>query len=314
MPDVEVRAFRALQPDREGVDQHALPCGALVAGNDRVHPRRAGEPDVVGVGHRALRERHSPARGDVAAERVEVLIGLQEPCLGPRPAAVVGLRDPWVAALRAVEGDVHVATVIARDQDRLVVPADVAVGLDRRRPCLAVVGRADEDHVVAVHERCVDVAVVGNDFDLRVELAAALAGAQGHLRTPGRTAVLRDRERHPRCGAVALARLRDAVASRDDVGVRRIGIRRHRGLPVVGPAVDDVLAGPPGGGRGDQRRRVDSEGAVGSRLGRRFQPLVGGLRLLRRLGVAALSLLASGLALDGGSLRRRRFALIGLGR
>ena len=66
---------------------------------------------------------------------------------------------------------------------------------------------------------------------MRVELADALARAQRHLLAPGRAAVLRDRQRHPRRGAVALARLGDAVAGRDDVDVRRVGVGRRPPAP-----------------------------------------------------------------------------------
>ena len=107
-----------------------------------------------------------------------------------------------------------------------------------------MVGRLGEPDVEPDHEQGVDVARVRDDLDDRVELALALAGAEGwpwlHVAPLSALVVERDERR----GAVPRARLIGAVAGRQEIDVRPVGIGRDRRLPIVGRGVDRDLARP----------------------------------------------------------------------
>src|SRR4029453_9236608 len=113
---------------------------------------------------------------------------------GPRRPGVMGLGNVRIAAGRAVERDEDVLAVVTHRDYGLVVPADVAVGLDRLRPRRAVVRRLREHDVEAVHVDRVDVAVARYDLDDRIELAGPLARAERLRVRPGHAAVGADFE------------------------------------------------------------------------------------------------------------------------
>ena len=203
---------------------------------------RAAGAGVVDV---ALGEDDGAVVQHVGVVREEVAVRVDELQLGPRLPEVMGLRDPGVAAGGAVPGEVDVPAVVARGERRLVVPRDVAVGLDRRRPRGAVVGRAHEHHVEAVEVGGVDGAGVRNDLDDGVVLPRSLARAKRSLRRPRLPTVRGDVERDVRHRAVARTRLVGEVG-RHQVHERGGGIRRDRGLPIVRDGVGDAFPGPAG--------------------------------------------------------------------
>ena len=121
---------------------------------------------------------------------------------------------------------------------------------------------------IAVQERRVDRPGARHDLDRRVVLRLRPeAQAQRNLRAERPAAVSRAGQRDERARAMARAARRvDAVARREQVDVRRRGVGRDRGLPVVRGRAQELRADPAGGGlRG--RRRLGAERAVG--LGRR---------------------------------------------
>ena len=160
------------------------------------------------------------------------------------------LRDPRVAAGRAVERDVDVLAVVARGEDRLVVPRHLAVHGLRGRPRRTMVRGPGEQDVEPVHVDRVDGPVRGNDLDDRVELPGALACAQRLRRAERGAAVPADAERDVGRRAVAAARLLDAIAGHEDVDPRGRRVGCDGRLPVVrGGRLERDLAGPARGRR-----------------------------------------------------------------
>ncbi|GIU97626.1 MAG: hypothetical protein KatS3mg013_1429 [Actinomycetota bacterium] len=178
------------------------------------------------------------------------------------------------------------AAVRARGQDRLVVPRDLPVGLDRRAPGLPAVGRALEHDVVPVHVQGVDVAGRGDDLDDRVELPRSLARTQRSHRPEGSPSVGRDREGDPGRRAVAGARL-GGVAGGQEVHVGRVRVGRDRRLPVVLGEVERPRAAP-----ARRRSPLDPsalpEATLGLGLRERLEPALRRLGLLERLVLSPL--------------------------
>ena len=191
-----------------------------------------------------LREHHRAVGQHVAVEGEVVPGGIDDLRLRPGGARVVRLGDVGVAAARAVPRHVHVLAVVAHREDRLVVPAHLAVGLHRRRPGRAVVRGLREVHVEVVHPHRVHVAGVRHDLDDRVELALLPAAFAQEL------------VGHPRDAAVARA-------PQHDVGGRAPVAARVRARVAGGHHVD------PRGGRWPRRSPAPSRRRWGSRAARR---------------------------------------------
>ena len=283
MADVEVR--RAPLGDAclahvHGVEDPVIPgCPAVARDEHVVLDDTLGRAARPTVGDLALGEDDRPVMQNVAVESEEVALGVDKLLLCPGRPPVVGLSDPGIAAGRSVPRDVDVSAVVARREHRLVVPRDIAVGLDRRRPRPAVVRRAREHHVEAIEVGGINGAGVRDDLDDRIELPGSLARAKRPLRPPCLPAIRRDVERDVRHRTVAGTGLVHEVG-RHQIHERCAGIRRDRRLPVIGHWVDGLLADP-------ARRRRSCGGpldlpqdAAGVRLRERLEP---GVRLLRQL-------------------------------
>ena len=99
-----------------------------------------------------------PVGGDVGIEGEVITVAVDQ-LVWAHVAPPSGSRQPRIAAGWAVERDEDVLAVVAHGHDRLVIPAHVAVCLDRLGPGSAAVGRLREHDVVAVHVHTVDVTV-----------------------------------------------------------------------------------------------------------------------------------------------------------
>ena len=220
----------------------------------------------------------------------------------------MGLRDPRVATGRAVERDVDVGAVVGHREDRLVVPADVAIDRHGSGPGLSVVRRLREHDVVAVHPRRVYGPGVRHDLDLGIELPVhSSAGAQVLVGSPGGAAVRRDLQDVIRQRALVPAGGRARVSGRQEVHVRRVRIRRDRRLPIVRRRTDHPLAGPAARRCGGSR--LHGERAARFRRPPGVESLLRQLRLLLRLGASAFRTLPLG----GGSTPGRGLAGRGRG-
>ena len=255
-------AVRARDRRRERVHDDVAPGCAPIVGDEGVDLGGPVQARAASVRHRSLREDHPPARCHVRVVGIEVVLGARQACLGPRLAGVVGLGEPRVATLRTVPAGVHVATVVADRQHRLVVPADLAVGRDGVGPSLAVVRGSDEHDVVSVHVQGVDGTRVGRDLDDRVELPRSLARAQRPLLAPGRAAVLGDRQRHPRASGSCRRTVWPRTGSRPRRRTARSGRRRSRAPNRRPLAFNTYSPDQPGAGSERQGAGLDAERAV----------------------------------------------------
>src|SRR5439155_10424779 len=112
---------RADRSDLDRVHEVRGPARATVRGPIDVDLVVARERVRVAVLETRLGQHDGPVRQDVAVERVDVPVAVDDLRLRPRRAGVVGLRDPRVATGRTVERDVHVVPVVRHGEDRLVV-------------------------------------------------------------------------------------------------------------------------------------------------------------------------------------------------